>query len=264
METGATPVSETALEAALRRDRWIVGAGLVVVAALAWGYTVTIAARMDMPEMTSMAMPERAGWGPTEFLVAFVMWAVMMTAMMVPSVMPMVLLYTAVQRRRASGPRYFTVASFAAGYLAVWSGFSVAATLLQGIVHAAALAAEEMGPVVGPLAAAILIVAGAYQFTPLKRLCLAHCRSPLAFITVHWRDGVQGAFVMGARHGAYCLGCCWPLMLVLFVVGVMNLVWIAALAVFVLAEKLAPRGEWVSRIGGAVFFAWGIGMVLAG
>jgi len=257
-------MSDTSLEAALRRDRWIVAAGLAVVAALSWSYTGLMAARMEMPQMASMAMPGRAGWGTAEFFVVFVMWVVMMTAMMVPSAAPMVLLYGATQRRRAAASGYFAVALFAGGYLAVWTAFSVMATLAQGVVHAAALAADEMGPVVRPLAGAILLVAGVYQFTPLKRVCLAHCRSPLAFITVHWRSGARGAFIMGLRHGVYCVGCCWPLMLLLFVVGVMNLVWIAALAVFVLGEKLLRRGEWVGRIGGAVFLAWGVRLLLAG
>jgi predicted metal-binding membrane protein len=121
-----------------------------------------------------------------------------------------------------------------------------------------------MGPVVRPLGGAILLLAGAYQFTPLKRVCLAHCRSPLGFLTTYWRSGRWGAFTMGVRHGAHCLGCCWPLMLLLFVSGVMNILWVAALAVFVLGEKLLPRGEWIGRIGGAVFLAWGLKVLLTG
>jgi predicted metal-binding membrane protein len=253
-----------ALERALRRDRWVVGAGLAAIAALAWGYTVLISARMGMSEMEPMGMPQTATWGATEYLVTFVMWAVMMTAMMVPSVAPVVLLYAAAQRRRTAAADYLAVAAFAAGYLSIWAGFSVAATLAQGALHAAALTAEEMGPVSRPLGGAILLAAGAYQFTPLKRVCLTHCRSPLSFITVYWRSGQWGAFTMGLRHGAYCVGCCWPLMLLLFVSGVMNLLWIAALAIFVLGEKLLPRGEWIGRVGGAVFILWGIQLLLSG
>ena len=256
-------MSDTALEAALRRDRRVVATGLAVIAALAWGYTVLLAARMPT-DMSAMAMPERAGWDAVEFLVVFVMWAVMMTAMMVQSVAPLVLLYAAVQRRRGAASSYLAVTVFCGGYLAIWTGFGLASTLAQGSVHAAALAADDMGPVIRPLGAAILLVAGAYQFTPLKRVCLAHCRSPLAFITVYWRDGLRGAFTMGLRHGAYCLGCCWPLMLLLFVVGVMNLLWIAALAVLVLIEKVLPGGEWVARLGGIVFLAWGVWLLLTG
>jgi predicted metal-binding membrane protein len=257
-------MSDTALDTALRRDRWIIAGGLAVLAVLAWGYTAWMAAPAAMPDMASMAMPEETGWGATEFLVVFVMWAVMMAAMMVPSVAPVVLLYAATQRRRTTGAGYLAVALFAAGYLAVWTGFSLVATVAQGVVHMAALAADDMGPVSRPLAAAILIVAGVYQFTPLKNVCLAHCRSPLAFFMTHWRAGSWGAFTMGLRHGAYCVGCCWPLMLLLFVVGVMNLLWIAALAAFVLVEKLVPRGDWVGRAGGLVFLAWGVALAVTG
>ena len=257
-------MSDTTFEAVLRRDRWVVGGGLAVVAVLAWGYTLWMAVPTDISQMASMAMPQRAGWGAVEFFTAFVMWAVMMTAMMLPSVAPLVLLYAAAQRRRAIAEGYLAVVLFSSGYLAIWTAFSVVAALAQGLLHAAALTADEMGPVVRPLSGAILLLAGAYQFTPLKRVCLARCQSPLGFITVYWRSGRWGAFTMGVRHGTYCLGCCWPLMLLLFVSGVMNILWIAALAIFVLGEKLLPRGEWIGRVGGAVFLGWGLKVLLTG
>ncbi len=154
-----------------------------------------------------------------------------------------------------------SIALFVAGYLALWSAFSVLATLAQGVLSSWTGAAGDMIELGRPLGAAILILAGLYQFTRLKRVCLAHCRGPLDFISRHWRPGRAGAFAMGARHGAYCVGCCWPLMLLLFLAGVMNLLWIAALSVFVLGEKLLPDGEWYGRVGGAVALASGVWML---
>jgi len=178
--------------------------------------------------------------------------SVMMVAMMVPPASPMILLFARVNRQRREGENpAIPTALFLAAYLVVWSGFSAVATLAQWGLHSAALLSPMMvstSPILGGL---LLVGAGVFQWTSLKRACLVRCRSPLAFLLAEWRDGPRGAFLMGLRHGVYCLGCCWILMALLFVAGVMNLLWVATLAVFVLVEKVLPRGDLAGRLGGA-------------
>jgi len=188
----------------------------------------------------------------------FVMWAVMMAAMMIPSAAPMILMFARVNRERRERQRpYVPTAVFLAGYLTVWTAFSAVATLLQGALLKAALLSPMMVTTSPVLGGGLLLAAGIFQWTPLKRACLDHCRSPLSVILSEWREGTQGAFVMGLRHGAYCAGCCWTLMVLLFVAGVMNLLWVAAIAVFVLTEKAAPQGVWVGRAAGLALIAAG-------
>jgi predicted metal-binding membrane protein len=182
----------------------------------------------------------------------------MMVAMMLPSAAPMLLLFAATQRGRATTGEPATVLAFAAGYLLVWGGFSVAAAALQALLQQAMLLSSNLAMTTGWLPPAILALAGIYQLTPLKHACLSRCRSPLGFLLSRWRDGIGGALAMGLRHGAFCLGCCWALMALLFVGGVMNLAWVAVLALFVLAEKALPRGPWLSRISGVALIAWAV------
>lgn len=248
-------------ERILRHDRIAVVIALVAVIALAWGY-LFVGAGMNMHEMDGMSMPTRMGpWTTGYTLLVFVMWAVMMAAMMLPSAAPMILLYgTIVRRRRSSGALSLTL--FVSGYIAAWTVFSGVAVLLQFGLEWLALVSPMMQMTSVSLAALVLIAAGLYQWTPLKQSCLRRCRSPLDFIMTEWRDGNAGAFVMGLRHGVFCLGCCWLLMLLLFVGGVMNLVWIAGLAAFVLIEKLAPAGHWIGQVAGVALIVWG-GAILA-
>jgi predicted metal-binding membrane protein len=186
------------------------------------------------------------------------MWVVMMVAMMLPSAMPMMLFYSTIARRQSTTSGFTSrVSLFAVGYLAVWSLFSVGAVVLQFLLERAALLSSMMESTSIVLAGAILIMAGLYQWTPLKSSCLTQCQSPLDFVMANWRSGRAGAFQMGFRHGIYCVGCCWVLMLLLFVGGVMNLAWIAGLAVYVLVEKVLP-GHWISRATGVVFIVWGL------
>jgi predicted metal-binding membrane protein len=186
------------------------------------------------------------------------MWAVMMAAMMLPSVLPVILLYARVGRHRESQGRPRQPAwPFVGGYLLAWTGFSVLATLANWALHAGSSLSSMMGsatPLVGGL---VLIAAGIYQWTPLKSACLTHCRSPAGFLADHWREGGAGALLMGLHHGAYCVGCCWLLMALLFVLGVMNVAWIAVLTLFVLAEKLLPRGDLLGRASGVALSGWG-------
>lgn len=251
----------SALEWTLRRDRAVVGAGLGLVVALAWLY-LFLGAGMDMA-----AVPEAAGraaggppmaWTAGYATIVFVMWAVMMVAMMLPSAAPMILLYGTVGRRqRAQGHASVGTGVFAAGYLAAWTGFSLAATALQWGLERLALLSPMMASTSDVFGGAVLVAAGVYQMTPLKHACLRHCRSPLSFLVHRWRAGPAGAFRMGLEHGLFCLGCCWVLMGLLFVGGVMNLLWIAAVAAFVLAEKAAPAGSLIARASGPLLIAAG-------
>jgi len=201
-------------------------------------------------------------WGATAVLLLFVMWTVMMVAMMLPSAAPMVLTFLSVnQRRQSAGRQFVPVGIFLAGYLAIWTVYSAVATLAQWGLHKAALLSPAMAAINPLLNAGLLIAAGVFQWTPLKHMCLKGCRSPLSFLMSEWRDGRSGAFVMGLRHGSYCVGCCWILMALLFVAGVMNLLWVAVIALFVMAEKILPRGELLGRVIGVALVAAGIGLM---
>ena len=170
----------------------------------------------------------------------------------------MLLLFAATQRDRATRGDPATVVAFAGGYLLVWAGFSVLAAALQASLQQSMLLSSDLAMSGGWIPAAVLALAGLYQLSPLKYACLVRCRSPLGFLLGHWRGGVGGALTMGLRHGAFCLGCCWALMVLLFVGGVMNLTWVAVLALFVLAEKVLPYGVWLSRVSGVALIAWAV------
>lgn len=226
--------------------------------ALGWLYIVRLGREITMLGDMAMAMPQMKPWGLPEVSLAFLMWAVMMVAMMVPSATPMILVFAAVNRKRSdSETPVFRTGLFLLGYLLVWIAFSLGAALGQWGLHAAALISEA-GVAVAPwLGGLLLVAAGVYQFTPLKEVCLSRCQSPFGFLLGEWREGPAGAVVMGLRHGAFCVGCCWVLMALLFVAGVMNLLWVAAIAAFVLVEKVAPLGRLVSRFAGALLIVWG-------
>lgn len=247
------------------RDRSIIIVGATALTLLGWAWLLYQDWGMRHMDLVAMVMPSTGGWTTIDLALVFAMWAVMMVAMMVPSVTPMLLVFATIARgRRADGRAFVPSWVFLAGYLALWTVFSLAATLAQWGLHSLALISPMMvgtSPVLGGL---LLLLAGAYQWTPLKQACLKHCRTPLQFLLTCWRDGIGGAFLMGLRHGAYCLGCCWLLMAILFAVGVMNLGWIAALSVFVLLEKIIPRGTWIARAAGLVLIGWGCWMGFSG
>jgi len=204
-------------------------------------------------------------WDLTHLVLLFAMWVVMMAGMMLPSAAPAFLLYASVIRRSPAGERTAAhVYAFAGGYLLVWTVFSVAATVLQRLLAGWLLLSPMMDARDSRFGGALLVVAGVFQFTPFKQACLQSCRSPAAFITRHWKPGVWGGLYLGVAHGLFCLGCCWALMLLLFVGGVMNLWWIAALTVFVLIEKLAPFGAKGGRFSGAPIIAMGLWSLLRG
>ena len=263
----------TALESVLRRDRTIVGGALAGMILLSWSYILVgagtgMSARQMSALPTAMqvngplAMLQPIPWTVGYALVILVMWWLMMLAMMLPSAAPMILLFAALTRRREAGAPFMRTGLFGAGYLAVWGVFSILAVTLQWQLERIALLSPMMLTTSMLLGALLLIGAGVWQFTPLKRACLLHCRSPAEFLTHHWRKGRPGALHMGVRHGVYCLGCCWMLMLLLFYGGIMNIYWIAALSILVLAEKLAPLRHWVTSLIGVTLIVWG-GTLLA-
>jgi predicted metal-binding membrane protein len=280
-------VQRSGLERLLLRDRAIVIASLLAIIVTSWFYVFSGAGTgmsawdmsslwmalgwasqketMDLSSgmaatMASMATP--AVWTLRYAVLMFFMWWVMMLAMMLPSAAPMILLHAMVDRktrqRQGESGGVLSSAVFSSGYLLAWGLFSLAAVALQwafelsGILSSSMMNATNTG-----FAGIILLVAGAWQLTPLKQACLKHCQGPLQYLTQHWRSGTLGTFRMGLQHGAYCLGCCWGLMGILFFGGIMNLYWIIGLAIIVLLEKLLPIGALVSRITGGLLLVWG-------
>jgi predicted metal-binding membrane protein len=218
-----------------------------------------------IPAGQGLMMPAGAPWQPIEFAYVFAMWAVMMIGMMTPSVAPMILIYARVGKQAdMSGQPFAASAWFAAGYLVAWTAFSLAATFAQWALQRAALLTPMMESASNVLGGVMLIAAGVYQWTPVKEACLSYCQAPLTFIMRHggFRREATGALTLGFRHGLYCIGCCWAFMLLLFVGGVMNLLWIAALAMLVLFEKTVPFGKSVSRVAGVAFIAMGAWLLL--
>jgi predicted metal-binding membrane protein len=256
-----------AVEAVVRRDRLLTGLGLAVTILLAWVYLFRDAAEMqamagEARMHAAMGMADPRAWGFQAWLGLFAMWAVMMAAMMLPSAAPVVMLVLGVYRRRNTSEARTATVAFVLGYLAVWTGFSVAASIVQLALHRTALVGADMRLVSSTISGLLFVVVGIYQWLPLKRACLTHCQSPLAFLTQHWREGSRGGFEMGLRHGTFCLGCCWLLMVLLFVVGTMNLIWVAALTALVLIEKLAQRaGAVLGRVAGVALALWGLYVV---
>ncbi|MBK0392179.1 DUF2182 domain-containing protein [Ramlibacter algicola] len=219
-----------------------------------WAFLAWLA--LDMHgAFAQLTMPMSAAWEAANVLAAWAMWSVMMVAMMLPAALPMLLTFGQVARRNGEPVRAW---AFGAAYVLVWLGFGAAGTAAQWALQGLAWVDPMALSASPPLTAALLVLAGIYQFSPLKRACLRSCRTPLGFLLGEWRPGVAGAFVMGLRHGMLCLGCCWALMLLLFVGGVMNLAWVAALAVAVAVEKLAPGGHRIATLLGLALLAAGV------
>ena len=250
------PSATTTLKDTIRRDRWFILVGIVLSVALAWVYLIDMALGMSG---TTMMMAAATPWAVGTVVSMIIMWAVMMVGMMLPSASPMILIYAKVVRRKRELGRVTAPTSiFVLGYVVVWTVFSIAAGLVQSALQDVALLSPMLVSTSGYLGGGLFVLAGLYQLTPLKNACLRHCRSPMDFVLNHWREGRRGAFFMGLEHGAWCAGCCWAVMVLLFVLGVMNLAWVAALTVLVLVEKVIPGGEWVARGGGIAMLGIGI------
>jgi predicted metal-binding membrane protein len=252
----------TLLETALHYDRTSAVVLLVLVPLVSWMWIVVMARDMygQMTGASAWMMTQR--WDAPHLLLLWAMWAGMMTGMMLPSASPMLLLYGAIARRSAQASAGHRIYAFAAGYLAVWTVFSVGATALQRALGSLLLVSPMMEITSPAVGAMLLFLAGLYQLSPIKLACLRTCQSPLGFLMSRWRNGLSGAFRMGLRHGTYCVGCCWALMLLLFAGGVMNLTVIAALTAFVAFEKLSPLGVHGARIAGLLLIIAAFWMVL--
>lgn len=262
MTANANLLPPSVLERVLARDRRLIAIALAALIVLSWSYLIFLSRQMGgdagmaattpMPAVPNMPGVSGAPPGASDaFVHAALMWWTMMIGMMLPSAAPMILLFGNVQRRQLATehPR-LRVALFTAGYLATWAVFSVLAAAAQLALAGHDLLTTMDLRVSAWLGAALVALAGVYQLTPLKNACLRRCRSPAEILARHWRRGSSGAVRMGLEHGRYCVGCCWLLMALLFVVGVMNLLWVAAIALFVLVEKLLPHGETTARVSG--------------
>ena len=272
------------LEFVLRRDRLVVVIALVAVIVLSWVYVLAGAGMgMSAFEMTRMTQPVgvidstqpsmqgmsmggtavggtmvTGAWTVGYAVVIFFMWWVMMFGMMLPSAAPLLLLFARMMRKeKDKGAPYVPTGVFALGYVIMWAAFSAIATGAQWGLEASGLLSGIMVGTSAVLGAGLLIAAGVWQLTPWKNACLRHCRSPIGFLSAHWRPGRTGAFKMGLVHGAFCLGCCWFLMALLFYGGVMNLYWIIGLALYILIEKLLPAGARIGQLTGVILIAWG-------
>ncbi|KQW63300.1 metal-binding protein [Ensifer sp. Root1252] len=290
-----TPMADTALETLLRRDRLIVVVSLLALTGITWLYILWLAVgmeamahvpasgdgmsgdmamgtdegmAMDMSPgaMASMADVAFRPWSVSTFAYAFVMWAVMMVGMMTPSATPMILLFARVGRQAALDDRPFAATGFfAGGYLTAWVLFAALATLGQWLLESALLLTPMLASGSRILSGIILISVGLFQWTALKDACLRQCQAPLMFIQSHggFRRDAGGAYQLGLLHGLYCVGCCWALMALLFIGGVMNVLWIAVIAIFVLAEKVVPGGRMLSRVAGAAVVMAGLWQLAA-
>ncbi|PZM17167.1 DUF2182 domain-containing protein [Rhizobium tubonense] len=289
--------ADAGLDALLKRDRVVVAAALIILTFLAWAYVLWLSTHMMMPgaaaspgdmagmdmgsdnmagmDMSAAASPDAGmaaamapgfrAWAPADFAFMFAMWSVMMVGMMTPSVAPMILLYAAVGRKAAgTGTPFASTGWFLAGYLVVWLAFSALATCAQWALTALALLTPMMATASVTLGGILLVAVGLYQWTPLKETCLRACQAPLGFLMAHggFRREPRGAVRLGIAHGAYCLGCCFALMALLFVGGIMNVLWIAGLTILVLLEKIVPTGRLIPRISGALIALAGLWLLV--
>ena len=269
------------------KDRMTVYVGVLIILIVSWGYIIGMGwhmgtlpfienSNMSMNMDQSMSMndkkisildtvlmwmpPSQGEWMFKDFFLLFIMWSVMMIAMMTPSILPMVMLFTVLNsKNKKNNKSSVSPLILLIGYLVSWILFSLVITFPQYAMHKSGLLNPMMEPTHAYLGSAILILAGIYQFTPFKDACLSVCQSPLSFLMNNWKEGNLGAFLIGYKHGFYCIGCCWFLMMTLFALGVMNILWVAVLTLFVMFEKLSYRFPLLFRYStGAIFIAWGI------
>ena len=254
--------SKTLIRSLPLRDRVIIFSILALITLLSWAYLIDMAIDMDNM-MAAGKMMMMAKWTLSYFMTMLLMWVIMMTGMMVPTAIPMAMVYAAVARKAASqGTPITPTSAFVSGYIVMWSLFSLLSTLAHFGLDEAALLSPMMVANSPWLGASLLILAGLFQFTPWKDSCLKHCRAPAQFISQSWKPGLFGAFRMGVEHGAYCIGCCWILMGLLFFGGVMSLLWIAGITLFVLLEKVLPLGDIGGRVAGGAMTLTGVTLLI--
>ena len=257
-----TTTSSEPFKTVLRSDRFFVLGGLIAGSMLAWGYSIRLAHELQHVPAAHIGAARTLPWNLGDLGLLFLMWTVMMTAMMVPTAAPMVLTFAKIRRRQAPDlGLVWPVVGFVLGYVIVWTVFSGVATVVEWRLHVAMLLdadGSSANPLFGGL---LLLIAGIFQWTPLKQACLRHCRSPLAFFISSWRGGWRGALTMGLEHGIYCVGCCWALMALMFVAGVMNFLWLTIIAAFVLLEKIVPSGRLVTNTAGILLTVWGLYLI---
>ena len=244
----------------LKRNHFLVFPMLILLIAISWIYIFNLSNSMEF--MKEMPMTQSNEWMLSDFFAALAMWSVMMNAMMLPSAIPMMLVFSTVNRKRCeNGNSFVPTWIFIFGYALVWISFSLVAALLQFLLHNLSIISNEL-KMINPFASGIVLVAaGIYQFTNVKDVCLKNCQSPLSFVLNYWKEGKYGAFLMGSRHGLYCIGCCWALMILLFAAGIMNLLWIAIIALFVFFEKMI-KSKYLSMAAGILLMSAGIGFIL--
>jgi predicted metal-binding membrane protein len=234
------------------------GPWLLAIGGVGWIVLAWLALDMSHP-VAQLTMPATQHWGIANLVAVTAMWGIMMAAMMLPSALPVVGTFAVLCARNGEPARW---RSFVTAYMFVWLLFSLVATGAQWMLQALGWVDPMIVSTSVSLNATLLMVAGIYQFTPIKHACLAHCRSPLAFLLGEWRVGMCGGLVMGLRHGLFCLGCCWALMALLFIGGVMNLAWVAALSILVMMEKLVPQGQRIAQFLGFVLFLAGAARIV--
>jgi predicted metal-binding membrane protein len=256
-----TPAREARPRASVPRfDRIFFATAVALIGLASWIYLVYQGWAMEHMDLVDMSMPGDGPWAAPDLLLVFTMWAIMMVGMMLPSVAPLLVLYRRIVWQKGEAPALRS-GLLLSGYLLAWTVFSLLATLGQWALHDA-LVLPSMQLTSARISAVVLILAGVYQWTPFKVRCLARCRSPMSFLLTRWRAGAGGALAMGLEHGLFCIGCCWLLMAVLFVVGMMNLWWIVAITIFVLVEKMVPASALISRVAGVLLVGWGVWLLL--
>jgi predicted metal-binding membrane protein len=249
---------KTKMESLLRREQLLAFSCLAVVILISWAYMLHMAWEVSGAG-TEITLACLMRWGPGDISHSFIMWATMMVAMMFPSATPMILMFTIVNQQQGETQRpLIPTGLFVLGYFLVWTAYSALAAMAQWGLHVAALLSHNL-VITSPLLGGVLLVAaGIFQWTPFRDACMSKCRSPLGFLMAEWREGRPGALIMGLKHGVNCVGCCWLLMLLSFVLGIMNMAWMAIVTVFMLVEKAYPGSQWVSRTTGLILVGWGL------
>jgi len=237
------------LRTILKKNQLIIFSGIVIITLLSWWYSVIMA--LDINEVgITICAPLSTSWSLADFSFVFLMWVIMMIGMMIPTAAPMILMYSHIKFKKKRHTIFYSTTAFLSGYLVAWVLFSGIAAGLQGFLQRHALLSSELASTSNLFGGILLVTTGIFQWTPLKQACLKNCRSPLGFMLTKWKEGLTGAFRMGFEHGAFCVGCCWFLMLLLFVTGVMNIFWGVIITLFVLIEKVAPFGDKIGKLAG--------------